>query len=194
VRWIPIAVLLIACKKDPWAEVVPAKPGAVRLGLGDTPGVVFTDGGLGLEDIGVDRCDARPSRTSLYGTWWVEPQAPIFLEGGPWCALSVGIDGPLVLEGTRGRDQVQVTLELPAFDLVLANSIDVDGDAFVIQVGADGWLSADDFGPGDQVLNPASPAHDGLVTTLLTNVGLFRDDDDGVLTTTERSEGDLTSP
>jgi hypothetical protein len=192
VRWFPVA-LLVACNGGPWDDVGPAVPASVRVELGDTPGLELVEGGLELERVDVDRCKARPSHTSLLGTWWVVPASPLLLEGGPWCALSFEPQGPLTLTGTDGNVVVDLTLSLPPVVLTLREQLDVDGDAFVLRLGDDGWLAADDLDLSeDGSITPSSPLHDPLVEALEAGAGLYRDDEDGELTDDELDRGPLT--
>lgn len=180
-------VALAACHGgNPWDEVGPARPGQVRVELGAPAGLEVTEAAASLDRIDVDRCAARPSRTLLGGTWWVVPPMALSVEGGPWCALDLTWSGPLEVAG----DGFGAELELPALSLVVDGHLQVDGDAFVLRLGDAGWLRSDDLVDG--FLGPGDARHDAVVEGLVRTAALFRDDDDGVLTSDELAEGALT--
>ncbi len=172
---------------DPWDDVGPAQPGSLRVELGTTDGLEVDEAVVGLDAIDVDRCKARPSHTLLGGDWWVVPPMPVLLEGGPWCSLSVQFQGPLEVAGAGWVGE----LELPDLELVVDRDLAVDGDAFVLRLGDDGWLSEADLEEG--AIAPGDPAHDRVVGRLVGAAAVYRDDDDGALTDDELARGPLTA-
>jgi hypothetical protein len=194
VRVVPLVILAAACAGgDPWAEVVPARPALLRFELGATPDLSIAAAEVALQAVDVDRCDARPSATVVNGAWWVVPAAALHLEGGPWCGLSFGFEGPLALEASSGPETWPLALDLGPLDLPMVDKVAVDGDAFVLRLGADGWLSAADLAGAGGVV-PGDRRHDALVAALRSGAGVWRDDDDGVLTAAELAKGPLTEP
>lgn len=174
---------------DPWDDVGPAQPGSLRVELGAIDGLAVEDAVVGLDAIDVDRCKARPSHTLLGGAWWVVPPMPVLLEGGPWCGLSVQFLGALEFAGPGASFVGE--LELPDLDLVVDRDLAVDGDAFVLRLGDDGWLTEADLEEG--LITPAHPAHDRVVRRLVGAAAVYRDDDDGALTDDELARGPLTA-
>jgi hypothetical protein len=101
--------------------------------------------------------------------------------GGRWCALTARFEGPLKYEGTTA-DDARFTLELDveAVEVTLADPLEVDETALVLELGFYGWVSKEVL--GDPVSDPievvpGSLVHDNLAEDLAEGSALFLDQD-----------------
>jgi hypothetical protein len=115
------------------------------------------------------------------------------IPAGDWCAISfaVGERGLRVLGRVAQEDAFEVWLDLEEISLLGDSAVRVDGGRYVLELGPEGWLSAELFdAAGGLQIEPGTPVHDALAEGVSYASGLFSDTDgDGELSDEERGSG-----
>jgi hypothetical protein len=115
---------------------------------------------------------------------------------GDWCGLVLSLGG-LELTGTIETQPVEVSVEVPwVLTLWTEAPVVVDETELVLEVGAPGWLTAEQVPPGEgdvRVVTPDSDVSPLLIQAITLGTGWYLDDGDGVLEAGERADGSLAS-
>jgi hypothetical protein len=120
-------------------------------------------------------------------------QISIPLLAGRWCTIEMGWDGPVQIEGmaTVGG-AFSATLNLEGLSIESTEGFDVDGHAYILELGRPGWLNANTLGMTDGealTIDDTHPAAPALLEALITGSTLFPDfNGDGVVDEGERAK------
>jgi hypothetical protein len=118
-------------------------------------------------------------------------QMSIPLLAGRWCTIEMAWNGPVLIEGlaTLGG-AFSATLNLEGLSIESADGFDVDGHAYILELGRPDWLNANTLGMTDGealTIDDTHPAAPALLEALITGSTLFPDfNGDGVVDEGER--------
>jgi len=115
------------------------------------------------------------------------------LMGGDWCSLTVALGETATLKAiTHSGHWLQAPVGRTEIVLGSAAGVSVSGQAFILELGAPGWLDADGLGMTEashRTLTTGEPELEQILLALREGTALYGDlDGNGVLGTNERAE------
>lgn len=200
---VPIVLSLVAC--DPEGTPPPSgtsvgNPGKNYFRLGETPGMVVEAAVASGLTFDLVSCEGLVERAVADEVVDLLDGEAVAVNGREWCAVVVQIEDGLLLVGVgEGGESLPFEVEL-AFDapltLWVVSPIPVDGESYVIELGAPGWLSAEQLGLDVEPVNigPEQEVHDLLLVAVLEQSAWWLDaEDDGEVGPADRDAGPIAS-
>jgi uncharacterized protein (TIGR03382 family) len=200
-RAVPL-LLLVAC--DPATVPPPSgtsvgNPGKNLFRAAPGEGLVYDAAvarGLSFELVA---CDGTAEVVAPAGELDLLADEQTEFTGLEWCAVVVTADEIQVTGGPAEGDGLDfdLTLALPTPTTLWTSApFAVDGESFVLELGAPGWITAEGLGIGAEpvVIGPESEGHDRLLVPLIAGTAWYLDEDeDGEVSAAERSAGPVAA-
>ena len=118
----------------------------------------------------------------------------IVLPPGQWCALGVYVETIALFGGFADVSEFEITLEPGFIDMYADAEFAIDGDAFILELADEGWLSGEvmrglDWDEEGLIIDAEDSLALLLSDTIVARSALFLDDGDGALSDAERGVG-----
>lgn len=196
------ALLLVACSANDVAGsgTIVGNPGDAELRLAQGEEVEYGEG-WALVDVveqwpcNIEGDDTEPFITTIDAEVDLLEGATLPVEPGPWCEYVVVFGDVVGIDGT-GTNGGVFSIDLAVEELVLSRDggFVVDGDAYVLEVGAPGWISSSLLELEEGAYRVVEPErelfHDALAWRVHEETALYQDADrDGQLSDDERAVG-----
>ncbi len=179
---------------DPNATVV-GNPGKLTTKAAPSEDTENTAGRLEVVELLLEDCEGgEPTGVPLGVELDIAEGQDLELPAGEWCFVELFVEPPLAIEGvSEGERTFVAELVLHSIVLTAEEAFRVDENAWLLELGAPGWLSREVLGLDevpDVVIDEEHEAHDRLAHAAAEGSGLFADtDEDGDLDDDERDEG-----
>jgi len=199
------ALLVVACRNSERDATVVGNPPDASMEAGDAVSSVAAGDGatartVTTEEVTITLLGCEDEEVSLTASGGIDLVGLEFeLPGGEWCELAVDLPSEVVVEGDGDEGGTfAFTLSPGAITMEASEVLAIDGDAFVLELGSPGWLSAEQLGlqPDEAIeVEVDHPAYPLLSAAFTERSGLYADADaDGEVGEEERAAGALASP
>jgi hypothetical protein len=195
-------LLLAACSADDVAGqgTIVGNPGDAELQIAPGEEVTYTEAWALVNTVEqwpceVEGVDVEPIEMTIEAEFDLLSGGALPVEPGPWCEYVVVFGDTLGIDGV-GTSGGSFNIDLAVEEIILTRDggFVVDGDAFVLEVGAPGWISASllelEEGANRQIIPDRELFHDALAWRVHEETALYQDTDrDGDLSEDERAVG-----
>lgn len=177
--------LLVACSTDGWRPGTGVgNPGSTTAQLSRVAGVVSESAEATVKELVAERCEGERLRTEVNRVVDLLSPEPLQLTGGELCAVELHLQSPIVFRGRpeNHEGRFDYDIPLPTVRLVPVDTLVVDGQALVLELGNGTWIDLES--PTDSVAEIAQSIAEGSALWVDT-------DEDGEIDESERHDGPL---
>lgn len=189
--------LLLACTNVGQGTII-GNPGEMRVSIAPGMDTTTNRASMAVDSVTWTDCGGFSELVRVDGTVDLLDPVIVHVPAGEWCSVQLTAATNVDVQGTGDAGGTYaLDLELPDVALSTPTGLLVQGNAYVFELGAPGWLDADVLGVtdgADVVVAPGDALHDDLLAVAQRNSALFDDADaDGQVGDTERASGAVAS-